>query len=62
MGETEVHCSWCWKKASEVAVLIEGHGGAHICDECARLCVEMAEQTIAEKARLPSRGSYESHR
>jgi ATP-dependent protease Clp ATPase subunit len=41
-------CSWCWKTPSEVAVLIQGFGGAYICDECIELCVELIEDKKAK--------------
>jgi ATP-dependent Clp protease ATP-binding subunit ClpX len=47
---SKAQCSWCWKGAAEVAVLIEGQVGVYICDECAELCAEIARK---KKAGLP---------
>jgi ClpX C4-type zinc finger len=47
---SDVRCSWCWKGAGEVAVLIEGQRGAYICDECAELCAEIAHDKKAGRA------------
>jgi ATP-dependent Clp protease ATP-binding subunit ClpX len=37
-------CSFCGRKASEVARLIAGPEGAFICDECVRLCQEILNE------------------
>jgi hypothetical protein len=36
----EKQCAWCEKSASEVELLIEGHG-CYICDACAELCAKI---------------------
>ena len=53
---SEACCSWCFKSASEVQVLIEGRG-CYICDECAELCTEIAREKkeggSASRGRIP---------
>jgi len=42
----EVFCSFCLKSQHEVAKLVAGGGGVHICDDCVRLAgVWMAGDT-----------------
>lgn len=45
----EAMCSWCMRGAFEAAVLIEGRG-CYICDECAELCVEIAQEKQSGRA------------
>jgi ATP-dependent protease Clp ATPase subunit len=54
---SEARCSWCRKEPAEVAILIEGQGGAYICDECAELCVQIAREKKPGLSRAaPARG------
>ena len=50
-------CSFCQKRALDVAKLISG-AGIYICDECVRRCVEIIDQSPATSAeaepQLPS--------
>jgi DnaA N-terminal domain/ClpX C4-type zinc finger len=39
----EKQCAWCAKGASEVELLIEGHG-CYICDACAELCAKIVKE------------------
>jgi ATP-dependent protease Clp ATPase subunit len=48
---SDARCSWCDKTGAEVAVLMQGTGGAYICDECAELCAEVARNKKA--GRVP---------
>lgn len=57
--KAKASCSWCWKGASEVAVLIQGHGGAYICDECAELCAEIVGRKKANLGMLNEPSSEE---
>jgi hypothetical protein len=34
-------CSFCWKTRKQVAMLVAGPGGVHICDACVALCSRM---------------------
>ncbi|MGF0069793.1 ATP-dependent Clp protease ATP-binding subunit ClpX [Candidatus Spyradosoma sp. SGI.093] len=43
MAKDEPKCAFCGRSRSEVGILIIGPDGANICDECAKLCVEMTE-------------------
>lgn len=49
MAKDEPKCAFCGRSRSEVGILIIGPDGANICDECARLCVEMTEGQSARK-------------
>ena len=41
-----LHCSFCGKSEHEIAKLVAGPGGIHICDECVAVCqVVMAGDT-----------------
>lgn len=35
---TSLHCSFCGKADHEIAKLVDGPGGVHICDECVATC------------------------
>lgn len=47
-------CDFCHRSQNEVRRLVKGPHGADICDECARICVEVCEaepsETAAEKS------------
>lgn len=49
MAKDEPRCSFCGRSRSEVGILIIGPDGANICDECAKLCVEMTDEQGARK-------------
>lgn len=49
MAKDEPRCAFCGRSRSEVGILIIGPDGANICDECAKLCVEMTEGQGARK-------------
>jgi hypothetical protein len=34
-------CTFCWKDRHQVAMLVAGPGGVHICDACVALCSRM---------------------
>lgn len=34
-------CTFCWKARKQVAMLVAGPGGVHICDACVALCSRM---------------------
>jgi len=48
-----LHCSFCGKSQDEVRKLITGPNAAHICDECALLCI----QIIYERGALNIRAA-----
>ena len=43
-NDAEASCSFCGKSRDEVSVLIEGQGGAQICEECVVACVGVLKQ------------------
>ncbi|MGN0834978.1 MAG: ATP-dependent Clp protease ATP-binding subunit ClpX [Candidatus Spyradosoma sp.] len=49
MAKDEPKCAFCGRSRSEVGILIIGPDGANICDECAKLCVEMTESQSTRK-------------
>ncbi|MBR6797488.1 MAG: ATP-dependent Clp protease ATP-binding subunit ClpX [Opitutales bacterium] len=49
MAKDEPKCAFCGRSRNDVGILIIGPDGANICDECARLCVEMTENQSARK-------------
>ncbi len=49
MPKDEAKCAFCGRSRREVGILIIGPEGANICDECAKLCVEMVEDEGARK-------------
>ncbi len=40
-------CSFCEREESQTQALIQGPEGAAICDRCARLAVETADEQVA---------------
>ena len=45
-------CSFCGENVKDVYLLIEGNGGAYICDECARFINETAiAYRVADRLR-----------
>lgn len=50
----EQRCAFCGRPRSDVGILIVGPDGVNICDECAKLCVEMAETQSTRKNRNAS--------
>jgi len=52
MAKDEPKCAFCGRSRNDVGILIIGPDGANICDECAKLCVEMTEnQSMRKNAR-----------
>lgn len=49
MAKDEPKCAFCGRSRSEVGILIIGPDGANICDECAKLCVEMTDSQSSRK-------------
>ena len=49
MAKDEPRCGFCGRSRSDVGILIIGPDGANICDECAKLCVEMTENQSVRK-------------
>ena len=49
MANDEPKCAFCGRSRSDVGILIIGPDGANICDECAKLCVEMTESSSAKR-------------
>lgn len=49
MAKDEPKCAFCGRSRSDVGILIIGPDGANICDECAKLCVEMTENQSVRK-------------
>ncbi|MBP3302559.1 MAG: ATP-dependent Clp protease ATP-binding subunit ClpX [Opitutales bacterium] len=47
--QDEPKCAFCGRSRSDVGILIIGPDGASICDECAKLCVEMTDSQSARK-------------
>lgn len=45
----EQHCAFCGRARSEVGILVVGPEGANICDECARICVQMTESQASRR-------------
>lgn len=45
-GLDEMHCSFCGKSRSQVNKLIQGPGGACICDECVSTCSDMIDESL----------------
>jgi ATP-dependent Clp protease ATP-binding subunit ClpX len=59
MSDDKMKCSFCGKRASEVAKLIAGPSGVYICDKCVDACIEILgsdrkwlEDQIANLTRL----------
>jgi hypothetical protein len=42
--ETKPSGSFCGKSQDKVAILIRGERGAHICEECVVVCVDLLKQ------------------
>lgn len=49
MAKDEPKCAFCGRSRNDVGILIIGPDGANICDECAKLCVEMTNSQSARK-------------
>ena len=49
MAKDEPRCAFCGRSRSDVGILILGPDGVNICDECAKLCVEMTESQSARR-------------
>ncbi len=49
MANDEPKCAFCGRPRRDVGILIIGPDGANICDECAKLCVEMTESSSAKR-------------
>lgn len=49
MAKNEQRCSFCGRTRDDVGILIVGPDGANICDECAKLCVEMTSNQSSRK-------------
>lgn len=49
MAKNEQRCSFCGRARDDVGILIVGPDGANICDECAKLCVEMTSDSRAKR-------------
>lgn len=45
----EQHCAFCGRSRSDVGILVIGPDGVNICDECAKICVEMTESQSARR-------------
>ena len=41
---TKAACSFCSKSQDEVSILIRGQHGAHVCEECVVVCVDLLKQ------------------
>lgn len=49
MAKNEQRCAFCGRSRDDVGILIIGPEGVNICDECAKLCVEMSSGTGARR-------------
>lgn len=49
MAKSEHRCAFCGRSRDDVGILIIGPDGANICDECAKLCVEMTSDARAKR-------------
>ncbi len=49
--QNEQRCSFCERSRSEVGILIVGPNGANICDECVRICLDMASDESRKNPR-----------
>lgn len=49
MAKSEQRCAFCGRSRDDVGILIIGPDGANICDECAKLCVEMTSDARAKR-------------
>lgn len=49
MAKSEQRCAFCGRSRDDVGILIIGPDGANICDECAKLCVEMMSDARAKR-------------
>lgn len=53
--EQELHCSFCWKKESEVLKMMASLG-ACICNECVEICNQIIEDDQITSEKLASAG------
>ena len=52
-----IECSFCGKQASEVAAMVSGPEGLHICDECVATCAEAMMRDLGLKMQAERDGS-----
>ena len=52
-----IECSFCGKQASEVAAMVSGPDGLHICDECVATCAEAMMRDLGLKMQAERDGS-----
>lgn len=43
------YCDFCGSSASEAGLLIKSYNGAHICDDCVRVCLEVVADHDAQE-------------
>ena len=46
--DEKLRCSFCNKTQDQVKMLIAGHNGVYICDECVDLCTSIIEAECYE--------------
>ena len=43
-GQPKAQCSFCGKSQDEVSARISGQQGAHVCEECVVVCIDVLKQ------------------